>query len=182
MTWWNADSNQRDEIEHRVLATFRGRVEAALDVATAGAALLEVASALDFVGTALWLSGTDGRLHCAFFGATVDMSLFEEQTRGQSFRQGEGMPGRTWLHLTPEWIPNVIRDDNFPRLRGAIRDLVRCVVAVPMFVDPAVTGIIELYSRVERDRDERTIELLASIALEFSRVSGTLLSAASRSD
>lgn len=126
-------------------------------------ALLETATRLDFIGVALWIPGEDGKLRNAMFASTHDMTLFAEQSRTLTFAPGEGMPGRTWVQGTPEWIPNVIRDDNFPRLRGAIRDLVRAVVAFPIVIEGKPAAVLEFFSRRILQPDPTTTGILAEL-------------------
>lgn len=164
--WWTADSERRQEISREVLDRLRSRV------GTAGPRLeecceiiLEAASRLGFVGVALWLPTREGSLRNGGFTSSVEMTVFEGQSRELRFAPGEGMPGRTLLHDAPEWISNVIRDDNFPRLRGAIRDLVRTVAAFPVREGIHTIAVVELFSREMREPDSETLEFLATLGV-----------------
>lgn len=162
--WWTADAITRRAIRRELLDGVRARLhESPLDIEAVTAALLHVATTLGFIGVGLWFLTEEGTLRNGSFAAVAEMPLFKEQSLELEFRPGEGMPGRTFLHGVPEWIPNVIRDDNFPRIRGAIRDLVRTVVGFPAFEDGRPVGVVEMFSRDERDRDVDMIDLFTAL-------------------
>lgn len=165
--WWSAPAERKKEIA----VELRDRVSEILG-SNGGtswrSATEELAEALDFEGWAIWLPAADGTLRNRYFGARVDMQLFEKQTREITFAPGRGMPGRTIARRHTEWIPNVIRDDDFPRLRGAIRDLVRGVVSFPVFSGDTPVAVVEFYSRRELSPDPDTTKLFD----ELSRTMG----------
>lgn len=162
--WWTATPEERGEIAREILHHLRDRLQpAAIEKSAWREALLEVVSRLGFVGYAVWVPQRDGKLRSRLFQATVDMGVFEKQTAESAFAAGMGMPGRTFQHAAPEWIPNVIKDDNFPRLRGAIRDMVRAVVAFPVMREGTVCAVIEMYSRSVLEPDHETTQLLVQL-------------------
>jgi hypothetical protein len=162
--WWTADAVTRQIICREVLDTVRARLDlSAPQIDTCTDVFLGVATTLGFTGVALWSLIEDGTLRNRGFAAATEMPLFAAQTRDLYFRPGEGMPGRTFLHGAVEWIPNVIHDDNFPRLRGAIRDLVRTVVAFPAVKAGRAVAVVEMFSRDVRERDEDTVSLFATL-------------------
>lgn len=151
--WWSASVDERPAIAERIVRDLRADLQTTA-AGQSGEALLTAAVRLGFVAFAIWMMGEDERLHCRAFASTVPMEVFEEQTRMLSFAPGEGLPGRTWGQLSPVWIPNVIKDDHFPRLRGAIRDLIRSVVAIPLVNDHGVVAVLELFARRVVEPDE----------------------------
>ncbi len=162
--WWSATPGERGEIAREIVRHLRDRLQSG--VIEEGAwreALMEGVSRLGFVGYAIWVPQPDGKLRSRLFQATVEMEVFEKQTADSRFAAGEGMPGRTFQHAAPEWIPNVIKDDNFPRLRGAIRDLVRALVAFPVVHEGKVCAVIEMYSRSVLEPDRETTQLLTQL-------------------
>ncbi|HXI14598.1 MAG TPA: GAF domain-containing protein [Thermoanaerobaculia bacterium] len=176
-TWWSCSPEERSARRENLVTQLRRRLQPPpADGDGWGDVLLEVATALGFSGVALWLPGSDSLLRCKAFAANVVMDLFEEQTRMIAFASGVGMPGRTLAHGVPEWIPNVIHDDNFPRLRGAIRDLVRAVVAFPVRVDGQIVAVVEMFSRTVLQPDPETSEVLLEIGRAIGRSGGLMRS------
>lgn len=162
--WWTADAITRQVIRRELLDGVRARLdESPLDIEVVTEALLHVATTLGFIGVGLWFVTEEGTLRNGSFAAVAEMPMFQAQSRELEFRPGEGMPGRTFLNGEAEWIPNVIRDDNFPRVRGAIRDLVRTVVGFPALEDGRPVGVVEMFSRDERDRDADMIDLFTAL-------------------
>ena len=49
----------------------------------------------------------------------VEFTEFESLSRRSTFSQGVGLPGRVWADGKPAWIPDVVRDANFPRASTA---------------------------------------------------------------
>ncbi len=176
LDWWSARGPERRALTERVLGELRQRLESSSPTPDEWiAALLDTASTLGFMGVAIWLQGSDRNLHCRGFSATVPMEMFEAQTRSTTLAPGEGMPGRTFVRAAPEWIPNVIKDDNFPRLRGAIRDLVRAVVAFPVLVDGRAVLVVEMFSRSILHRDDETTALLTILGKTLGEFHGALM-------
>ena len=173
--WWTVDAVKRQSISRKLLDDLRARLDAAPpNIETCVDALLRVATTLGFTGVALWFVTEEGTLRNRGFTSVAEMDLFEAQSRELEFRPGEGMPGRTFLHGVTEWIPNVIRDDNFPRLRGAIRDLVRTVVAFPALKDGRPVAVVEMFSRSVRERDADAVDLFTTLGEQMGTYMASL--------
>src|SRR5690349_1184847 len=56
---------------------------------------------------------------------------FDAASRRATFRQGDGLPGRVWQTGEPVWIPDVTRDDNFPRAAVAAREGLHAAFGFP---------------------------------------------------
>ncbi|MEO6259968.1 MAG: GAF domain-containing protein [Thermoanaerobaculia bacterium] len=162
--WWTATPAEREEIAGEIVRHLRDLLQpGVIEEGAWREALMEGVSRLGFVGYAIWVPQQDGKLRSRLFKATVEMEVFEQQTADLTFAAGKGMPGRTFQRAAPQWIPNVIKDDNFPRLRGAIRDLVRALVAFPVMYEGRVCAVIEMYSRSVLEPDPETTQLLAQL-------------------
>lgn len=179
VNWWSISPSERAAFRDPLVASVTARLDDQRDARAWRETLLEIADALDCAGSALWLPDANLELRCRLFVSSVAMEMFEAQSREAAFARGVGMPGRTWLHAQAEWIPNVIKDDNFPRLRGAIRDLVRAVVAFPLLVDENAIGVVELYSRRVLHEDDETSRLLRDLGVALGNCHAALLHLAS---
>ena len=88
------------------------------------AVLRAVCEALHWDEAAFWWVDRDKNvLFCAdFWRSSGSTSEFETVTRDMTFAPGVGLPGRVWMSGTPAWIPDVVKDRNFPRAPYAARE------------------------------------------------------------
>lgn len=144
-SWWDAPAGVRRQMQ----TTLRDSLgEHALDSESSWRNfILSTSPMFACEGGALWTPDEAQRLHCAVFASHVQLPVFEEQTRQMTLSPGVGLPGRVWEHRTPEFISNVLLDDNFPRLRGAIRDLIRGVMGLPILQRGSPIAVVEFFSR-----------------------------------
>lgn len=169
-TWWSATASRREEL----LLELRGLIGAGpLSSESAWRAFILAASPIfGCAGGALWLPDESGKLRCTVFATHVELPVFEEQTRHMAFQTGVGLPGRIWGHQQPEFISNVILDDNFPRLRGAIRDLIRGLMGFPVLQKGSPVAVVEFFSRETIHADAGTTaamrEFGAALGAKFS--------------
>src|SRR5262249_44176631 len=82
---------------------------------------------------------------------------------GSAFGPGVGMPGRIWESGSPVWIPDVPRDQNFPRADVATRAGLHGAVGFPVRLGDEVLGVIEFFSREIRQPDNDLLRLFATI-------------------
>ena len=85
---------------------------------------------------------------------------FESACRSRRFASGEGLPGRVWDQRRAEWLEDVVRDANFPRMAVALQHYLRSVVAFPVRQGDRVCGVVELFSDNILVRDD---DLLATL-------------------
>src|SRR5262245_39236536 len=72
---------------------------------------------------------------------------FTTVTKATTFEGGVGLPGRVWATREPAWIPDVTRDDNFPRAPVAERVGLHAAFALPIMQGRRVQGVMEFFSR-----------------------------------
>jgi two-component system cell cycle sensor histidine kinase/response regulator CckA len=99
----------------------------------------------------------------------VEVPEFEATTRATTFRQGIGLPGRIWQQKEPAWIPDVMHDSNFPRLRSAAAGGLHGAFGFPVMADPEVIGVIECFSREIRPPDPALLAMVASIGSQIGQ-------------
>ncbi len=73
-----------------------------------------------------------------------------------------GLPGRVWSTLKPVWIPDVPRDDNFPRAPVAAAEGLHAALAFPIFGETFL-GIMEFFSDEIREPDEAMLAMFGVI-------------------
>ena len=94
---------------------------------------------------------------------------FETATRAQTFPRGAGMPGRVWATSQPAWIPDVTRDENFPRAAMAIEAGLRSSLGFPIAAGNEVVGVMEFFSREIREPDRELLEMLAALGSQIGQ-------------
>jgi len=90
---------------------------------------------------------------------SIDFDSFVSYSRARVFERGVGLPGRVWSTLKPAWIPDVTKDDNFPRAPAAIAEGLHAAVAFPILSGDTLLGVMEFFSHKIREPDR---ELLAT--------------------
>src|SRR5579885_310863 len=99
----------------------------------------------------------------------VDVAAFAAGTRERTFEPGVGLPGRVWQSGRPAWIPDVVRDDNFPRAPLAARCGLHAAFAFPIKLGEATTGVIEFFSREIREPDRPLLDMLAAMGSQIGQ-------------
>ena len=88
---------------------------------------------------------------------------FDAVSRSTTFEPGVGLPGRVWANRRPAWIPDVVRDTNFPRAAAAAREGLHAAFGFPILLRGEVTGVLEFFSREIREPDEELLSMLATV-------------------
>jgi PAS domain S-box-containing protein len=96
-------------------------------------------------------------------------SRFEAACRDYRFAPGIGLPGRVWKDLKPAWIPDVTKDENFPRAAVAEAEGLRAAFAFPIMSDEKFLGVMEFFSHEIREPDKG---LLATFSGLGSQIGG----------
>jgi PAS domain S-box-containing protein len=91
-------------------------------------------------------------------GLSIDE--FTAVTKATTFARGVGLPGRVWSTHEPAWIPDVTRDDNFPRAAVAESVGLHAAFALPIMQGRRVQGALEFFSR---DILQPSTELVATM-------------------
>ena len=129
-----------------------------------------VCNALDWQCGAIWEADRARKiLRCAGTWHAPGLA-FDEFTRASmtsTFERGIGLPGRVWKSREPAWIPDVTRDDNFPRAAAAERVGLHAAFALPVMDGRRVQGVLEFFSR---DIREPSADLLAMMTAICSQI------------
>ena len=97
-------------------------------------------------------------------------SPFEEFTAATvttTFERGIGLPGRVWKTREPAWIPDVTRDDNFPRAAAAERVGLHAAFALPIMEGRRVQGVLEFFSRDIREPSPDLLAMMTAICSQI---------------
>ena len=101
--------------------------------------------------------------------ASIQVPEFERVSRESTFVPGLGLPGRVWSSLEPEYVPDVVPDENFPRGPIAEREGLHAAFAFPILLGGEVLGVIEFFSREIRQPDQELLNVLATIGSQIGQ-------------
>jgi C4-dicarboxylate-specific signal transduction histidine kinase len=101
--------------------------------------------------------------------ASIEVPEFERVSREFTFVPGLGLPGRVWSSLEPEYVPDVVPDENFPRGPIAEREGLHAAFGFPILLGGEVLGVIEFFSREIRQPDQKLLNMLAAIGSQIGQ-------------
>src|SRR5882762_1438448 len=96
-------------------------------------------------------------------------SKFEGLSHEIRFAPGVGLPGRVWKTLKPAWIPDVTRDENFPRAPAAAAEGLHAAFAFPILSGEKFLGIMEFFSHEIREPDEALLATFRGIGSQIGQ-------------
>ena len=176
-----ANRDLAEDITERKRAEERLRVQHAVAQILAEAATIEEATlrilramgdCLGWDVGALWRVDREAEaLRCVelWHKASIQVPEFERVSREFTFVPGLGLPGRVWSSLEPEYIHDVVPDDNFPRAPIAEREGLHAALGFPILLGGEVLGVIEFFSREIRPPDQELLNLLATIGSQIGQ-------------
>jgi PAS domain S-box-containing protein len=121
---------------------------------------------------AVWdVNHTSRELYCVDFWhrRSFRVPAFEAASRQLTCRRGIGLPGRVWLTGKPAWVPDVTRDDNFPRAPYAVKDGLHAALCFPIKLGNRVLGVVECFSREIREPDNDLLQMFASVGSQIGQ-------------
>lgn len=167
------DISERVRHERRRLAqyTVASLLAGSWTLEEASSAILQtIASTGDWIYAGLWVHDEAiGRLRCCGFwhAANPLLEKFGQFAAGIQFGIGEGLPGRVWKANEPAWIPNVVKDKQFPRASAAREAGLQGGFAFPLFAGRAVNGVIELFSDRVVEPDPDLLQLVTALGSQI---------------
>lgn len=133
--------------------------------------LKSMCTELGFKTSGFWLvDEQEQKLYCEEFFSSQSRPDFEKTTRTIRFVKGEGLPGRVWLSNEAAWIPDVVKDTNFPRAPVAEKDGLHGALAFPVTVGGEFLGVFEFFSTVIAAPDEELISALNVAGAELGQL------------
>ncbi len=99
----------------------------------------------------------------------VSVTAFEAKTRASTFVPGVGLPGRVWADHRPVWIPDVVKDSNFPRAQIAAKDGLHGAFGFPVVLGGEVLAVMEFFSREVRPLDTDLLQMFAVIGSQIGQ-------------
>lgn len=95
------------------------------------------------------------------------MRGFIQATKETVLKHGEGLPGRIWKSGNIEWISDLSKDTNFPRLQSALKANINSAVGLPIKFNDKLAGVIAFMSSEPRQTDYGLEMVLFNIGLQI---------------
>ncbi len=96
-------------------------------------------------------------------------SEFVTVTQSMSFSKGVGLPGRIWETGNPIWIPDAVKDPNFPRAPMAAQAGLHSAFAFPIRLGETILGVMEFFSREIQEPDEALLHQMVSVGSQIGQ-------------
>jgi PAS domain S-box-containing protein len=143
------------------------------NLAEAAARILEgVGEHLGWEVGALWsVDATAGVIGCTQMWRRPGFraEAFEAMTRTTAFAPGVGLPGRVWTSRAAAWIPDVTRDDNFPRAAAAEAAGLAGAFGFPIALGGEVLAVMEFFSQAPRPPDIELLRLMTGVGDQLAQ-------------
>ncbi|HEY3118678.1 MAG TPA: ATP-binding protein, partial [Chloroflexota bacterium] len=160
---------QRLETEHavtKILAESERSAEALVQVVQA------LCETLEYRFGAVWSLAPGGdSLECraTWSHPLASIAEFDAASLRRSFRQWEGLPGRVWGTLQPEWIADAASEPAFLRSAVASQSGLHAALAFPLLSSGTFVGVIELLAGEVRAIDPDLLEVTAIIGNQIGQ-------------
>ena len=129
-----------------------------------------ICSTLGWEHGALWTVDREAdELRCTdiWTAPTASFPEFDAISRRMTFQRGIGLPGRVWASAEPAWIPDVVRDANFPRGAVGAREGLHAAFGFPVLLRGEVLKVMEFFSREIREPDEELLAMLTTVGSQI---------------
>lgn len=123
------------------------------------------------VGGLWYVNQHENVLCCAdvYHLPTAHVPRFEAISRGRTFGPGIGLPGRVWTSGKATWIPDVVRDTNFPRAPIAAAEGLHGALGLPIILNGDVLGVIDFLSHEVLPPDEDLLQMMTAIGSQVGQ-------------
>jgi len=111
------------------------------------------------------------RLHCLEIWCSAPQQFTEivTITKTSTFSKDQGLPGRVWATGQPIWIPDVVKDSNFPRARIAGKENLHAACAFPVQLGEATYGVMEFFSYHIHEPNETLLHQMSAVGSQLSQ-------------
>lgn len=99
----------------------------------------------------------------------IALPHFEAACRTIQFEPGCDLPGTVWNSGSCRWISNTNNDAEFIRVQAARKDNLVSAFAFPVQVQGNVTGVMEFFSRRERQPDEAMLAFFHAVGCQIGQ-------------
>jgi PAS domain S-box-containing protein len=100
---------------------------------------------------------------------SIELPNFIVQTGEITFKLGEGLSGRIWESGSPQWIADVLNDDNFLRVESARKDGLHGAFGFPIKGDKNVLCVMNFFSKYVLEADLELLDKMADIGCQIGQ-------------
>jgi signal transduction histidine kinase len=108
-------------------------------------------------GAILWMVDDEGIAlvpSAMWFEPGAGLESLQARVDTIRFSYGHGLPGRTWRDADVAWVPDLLDETGLHRGQFLLDAGMRSVVAAPLTDSGRILGVMELFSRIPRQRSE----------------------------
>jgi len=169
------DITQRKSAERRLTAQYAvTRVLAeSLTLQDASARILQaICESLEWELGIIWNVDQQANvLRCieVYHVPAIQVAEFVRISQERTFLSGIGLPGRVWANGQPAWIPDVVKDTNFPRAPVAAKVGLHGAFGFPVRIGKNIYGVIEFFSHEIREPDRDLLDMVAEIGIKVGQ-------------
>lgn len=119
-------------------------------------------------------------LGCVACWPSGSFPKFEQVSKARLFSLNEGLPGSAWQERKCIWETDIRQGRNFPRASIAREEGMVSGLAFPLYVPQGVLGVMEFFSREERQLSEAIVDFCSALGgqigvfLEHARLKSEL--------
>lgn len=100
------------------------------------------------------------------------LEQFSKESESYAFRAKEGVPGRVWSAMRPEWVTGLTDGSNFKRSNLARKHGVKVCLAVPVTITGKIEAVMCFYDVKHRPYDTQCRELAMRLAWALGNAVG----------
>jgi len=173
------DITERRRGEQRVAAQYavtRILAEADSLAGVASPVLRAIGENLEWDWGCLWSfdwerdrDGTPLRCDVLWRASDIETSEFDTVSREWIFADGEGLVGQVWRTAEPVWMVDATTQAGFLRASAAAKAGLHGAVIFPILLDTEPLGVVELFSRAARERDQEQLATLLAIGSQLGQ-------------
>jgi len=101
--------------------------------------------------------------------SSAKVQKFRSVTDALTFACGDGLPGRVWARRKPVWIPDVTKEDKFPRGPFAAAEGLHSGFAFPILFGETFLGVMEFFSSEIRKPDDALLATFGSVGNQIGQ-------------
>jgi PAS domain S-box-containing protein len=121
---------------------------------------------------ALWMLDPQAELlRCRniWLAPGIQVPEFQRVTGVMTFPPGVGLPGRVWASRHSAWIPDIVKDRNFPRMPFAASTGLHGAFAFPILCGDAVAAVIELFAKEIIEPDQELLSFMETMGRQIGQ-------------